>query len=130
MADRGVLIDTSVIIDFLRKKNKQNSTLWKLKEKHDCFMSAITLFELFAGATDDQKLEDVCKVAKWIEPILFDDPIAELSGKIYRELRHQKQLVEFRDIFIGATAIHYDYQLATLNQKHFNRIKSLKLIDV
>ncbi len=42
MADRGILIDTSVIIDFLRKKNKQNSILWKLKEKHDCFMSAIT----------------------------------------------------------------------------------------
>ena len=72
MADRGILIDTSVIIDFLRKKNKQNSILWKLKENHDCFMSAITLFELFAGATDDQKIEDVRKVAKWIEPILFD----------------------------------------------------------
>lgn len=130
MADRGILIDTSVIIDFLRKKEKRNSILWKLKEKHNCFMSAITLFELFSGATDEQKFEDVRKIAKWIEPILFDDPIAELSGKIYRDLRQEKQLIEFRDIFIGATAIHYDYPLATLNQKHFNRIKRLNLLDI
>ena len=49
MENPRVLTDTSVIIDFLRKKNKKNSALWQIRENSKCFMSAVTLFELQCG---------------------------------------------------------------------------------
>jgi len=46
MANPRVLTDTSVIIDFLRKQNKRNAVLWRIRENNKCFMSSVTLFEL------------------------------------------------------------------------------------
>lgn len=39
MENRNILVDTSIIIEFLRKQKKQNSYLWKLKElDFNCFI--------------------------------------------------------------------------------------------
>ncbi len=37
-------------------------------------------------------------------------------------------MIEFRDIFIGATAIVHNLPLKTTNTKHFERIKELEII--
>lgn len=129
MADSDVLIDTSVIIDFLRKTHKDRSLLWTLKANYNCFISAITVFELFAGAVNQQKSQDIRRIIKWIEVIPLDSKIAELSAEIYRDLKHRNQEIEFRDIFIGATAISRAYPLATLNTKHFRRLPRILLLE-
>ncbi len=54
MADRKVIVDTSVIIDFLRKHDKEKTYLWQIKENHVCFMSSVTLFELLSGAKTEK----------------------------------------------------------------------------
>ena len=38
-------------------------------------------------------------------------------------------MIEFRDIFIGATALELNVMLLTLNEKHFERIKEIKLYN-
>ena len=129
MAHRDILIDTSVVIDFLRKKKKNRSLLWRLRENYNCFMSVITVFELFAGAVNEQKTQDIQKIIKWIEAILLDSKIAELSAQFYRDLKHRNEEIEFRDIFIGATAIFNGFPLATLNRKHFIRLPGILLLD-
>ncbi len=93
-------------------------------------MSSITLFELLSGAKNEQHLEDIKIISNWIETIYFNDEIAELSAMIYRNLKRDNQLIEFRDIFIAATAKHHKFSLATLNVKHFDRIQGLTLYDV
>ena len=127
MASANVLIDTSVIIDFLRKKKKKDSLLWKVRENNQCYLSVITLFELYAGATSDEKQADVGKIAAWITPVEIDAVIAANAAMYYRNLRVQNRILEFRDLFIAATAVHHHFQLATLNAKHFKRIKDLTL---
>ncbi len=59
MENPRILVDTSVIIDFLRKQYKEKTLLWALKENNPCFMSSVTYFELLAGATNDSKQDDV-----------------------------------------------------------------------
>jgi len=130
MGNSRILIDTSVLIDFLRKKNKLNSIFWKIKEKYDCFISTVTLFELQCGAKTEQHIKDIYKLRKWIETIPFDDNISEISATIFQSLRAKNQLIEFRDIFIAATAIARDNILATMNIRHFERIQNLSLLDV
>ncbi|MEA3415628.1 MAG: hypothetical protein U9R02_05640 [Thermodesulfobacteriota bacterium] len=41
MEDRRILIDTSVVIDHFRKKNKQRSLLYELSKENRLFLSAI-----------------------------------------------------------------------------------------
>jgi predicted nucleic acid-binding protein len=37
-------------------------------------------------------------------------------------------MIDLADILIGATALTHDIPLATLNRKHFERIKGLEII--
>lgn len=129
MAAENVLIDTSVIIDFLRKKDKRKTLLWKIKTDNNCYLSVITLFELYAGATTDIKRSDVDKISAWIQLIDLDATIASRAATYYRELKTRNRNIEFRDLFIAATATQHDLQLATLNTKHFQRIKDLALFE-
>ncbi len=105
MAHNRVLIDTSIIIDFLRKLKKNKAALWGIRENNECFMSSITVFELRCGAKTEKHSEDIEKLRKWIATIPFDDEIAEVSSIIYQNLIEEKKLIEFRDIFIASTAI-------------------------
>ena len=127
MENPGILVDTSVIIDFLRKQYKEKTILWALKESSSCFMSSITYFELLAGATNESKQDDVNKICKWIPVLNFEENSARVAAKIYRELKSDNKLIEFRDIFIAATALWYNFSLATLNNTHFKRIRNLHL---
>ncbi|NPA40410.1 MAG: type II toxin-antitoxin system VapC family toxin [Thermodesulfobacteria bacterium] len=117
MENRNILIDTNIIIEFLRKKNKQKSYLWKIKEMDlNCFISTITVFELYAGAITERHKRDL--------------ETAKRSAEIYKELKNNNQLIEFRDIFIGATALEINLPIITLNEEHFKRIKGIKIYDI
>jgi tRNA(fMet)-specific endonuclease VapC len=130
MENRRILVDTSVIIDFLRKSQKEKSWLWEIKENDTCFISSITLFELLSGAKTDRHLEDIDKITKWIESIDFNDETATVAALIVRNLKERNQLIDYRDIFIAATAKYYHLTLATLNRNHFERIEGITLLDL
>jgi tRNA(fMet)-specific endonuclease VapC len=131
MENRRILVDTTILIDFLRKQKKEKSRLWKLREEYqNLTISAISVFELFAGATDDQKIEDVRKLLKWFDILDFDEKIAEESGEIFKKMRREKKLIEYRDLFIGTTAVFYDLKIATLNVKHFEHIPNLEILKI
>ena len=127
MANRKILVDTSIIIDFLRKKKKEDSFLWEIKETNACSMSSVTLFEVLSGAKTERHFEDIKKLTKWIESIYFDDKIAEIAASIFQNLKSRNKIIEYRDIFIAATAMSHNFCLATLNINHFKRIENLVL---
>jgi predicted nucleic acid-binding protein len=125
MAVRKVLIDPSVIIGFLRKKERKVTTLWKALNADLCFISSITVFELYCGATDEVKKRDLEKLLPFFTVIDFNESIAEKSAAIFNDLKKQNMIIEFRDIFIAASAIDNNLELITHNKKHFKRIKQL-----
>ena len=84
---------------------------------------------MYAGAITDRHKQDLEKLLKWIEIIPFTQEIAKRSAEIYKRLKANNQLIEFRDIFIGATALEMELPLITLNEVHFNRIKGIKIYD-
>ena len=127
MDNKDILVDTSIIIDFLRKKNKQHTMLWKIKERDfNCFISSITVFELYAGAVTPRHKKDLEKILKWLEIVSLTREIAEQSAEIYKRLKRENKLIEFRDIFIGATCIVLNIPLITFNEEHFKRIEGIK----
>ncbi len=130
MATTKLLVDTSIIIDFLRKKNKSETIFWKIINDYECSISTITQFELLCGATTSTKIYELNKIFNLLTIIEFNSEIAHLSSKIFISLKTKNQLIEFRDIFIGVTAISAKIPLITLNEKHFSRIEKLEIVKI
>ena len=129
MEARGVVIDTSIFIDYLRAKNKEKTKLQTLPNDTFVCVSSITLYELYMGATNPQKWIDVTTLTDSLQVLPFNKEVAEKAATIYQDLRRSNNIIEFRDIFIAATAIVYTLPVWSTNKKHFNRIKDLILFN-
>jgi tRNA(fMet)-specific endonuclease VapC len=129
MATPSVLIDTSIIIEHLRKQNKPKSILYNIVNRYDLYLSTVAEFELYIGATDPQKRREVQEVSAWCIVLPLTSDIAQTAATIYQQLRAQNQLIEIRDILIAATAQVHNLPLMTLNTGHFNRISGLPFVS-
>jgi len=128
MADRRVLVDTSIFIDYFRKENKTKTKLYYLaQEKYTLTTSSVCYFEYMVGSKNREfdKL-----IFENIEIIPFDKVQAFEASTIFQNLKENNKLIEFRDIFISACAISEKIPLATLNIKHFKRIKNISLLKL
>jgi tRNA(fMet)-specific endonuclease VapC len=128
MDNTKVLIDTSIIIDHFRKSDKTNTRLVQHFKKYSLFISSITVFELYNGASSPEKAHDIELILKNVEVIDVNKKIAIEASKIYLLLAKKNKAIEFRDILIAATAIVSKMPIDTLNVNHFSRIAGLKLI--
>lgn len=125
----GVVIDTSIFIEFLRAKNKKQTTLFCIPETKQLYISSVTLYELYMGATTPEKISDIQILTEDIPVLPFDDAVAKKAAEIYHRLRLDNKIIEFRDIFIEATALVHELPINTLNKKHFERINELSIIS-
>jgi predicted nucleic acid-binding protein len=123
-----VLADTSIVIDHLRKSNKSSSALFKSIDEYELSISAVSVFELYAGATDERKKTDISNTLSAFETLPFTHDIAVKAGELYIALKKSNRLIEVKDIFIAATAIVYDMPVFTLNKKHFERLEGISLV--
>ena len=130
MENTLICLDTSILIDFYRKKDKSKSLFFKLTESYALFaVSSITEYELYLGNTDDQNVF-WDKFFSQITVLPFNTKSAKLSAKIYRQLKTKNKLIDVPDILIAGTAMSNNLPLATLNRKHFERIDDLELVDL
>jgi predicted nucleic acid-binding protein len=51
-----------------------------------------------------------------------------IAAILFKQLKAQNSLIDMPDLLIAATALSHQLPLATLNVKHFERIKQLDLI--
>lgn len=122
-----LVIDTSVYIEFIRAADKSRSTLARMTTERSATISAVTAFELWVGATNDSKRADLQVLLEGVPVLPLTAEIASLSAQIYLSLKRKSQLIEYRDIFIAATAMYHNVPLKTLNINHFSRIEGLTL---
>jgi len=129
MADKIILVDTSILIDYYRKTNKEKSVWINLVRKNYSFaISAVTKYEIYSGATAGQ-------IAFWdsifqtITILPFDEISVDTAVSINNALKKKRKQIDLADLFIASTAVANNLPLATLNKKHFNRIDTLHLID-
>jgi predicted nucleic acid-binding protein len=98
--------------------------------EYECTISTVTLYELYSGAKKDTQKEDVDILESMLEIIPFDALQAKKASEIFQTLKKENKLIEFRDIFIASCAISKKIPLATLNKKHFERIKDIQLLEI
>jgi len=129
MADKIILVDTSLLIDLFRKTDKSNALLVSLvKQGYEYCISAVTEYEIYRGALLGQ-------VSYWdnllerTKVLPFDKAASRIAVDINAELKRKRKQIAVPDLFIAATAIANNLPVATLNKKHFERIDKIILID-
>lgn len=123
-----MVIDTGIFIECLRTKDKTKTTLFSLPDETEIIVSVVTVFELYCGATSSKKWNDVEKLMTGIEVIPLSQEISIEAALIFAELKNVNKIIEFRDIFIAATARALQVPIRTFNKNHFSRIKNIIVI--
>lgn len=120
------LIDTNILIDFLRGKNEE--LLTKLS-KNKCFVSIITVGELYYAAENSTNPK---KHFKLLEAFLLNFIIIDIGNNIAKHfasikisLKVKGKPIPENDIWIAATALSHDITLIT-NDNHFLNIGQIK----
>lgn len=117
------LLDTCIVIDFLRGKKEAVEFMRTLTAKAS--VSTITLTEIFGGLRS-QKEEAVARgFFRECKIVGISETIAEGAGNALRHYQASHGL-DVPDALIAATAEQHGLALATLNVKHFPMFKGLK----
>jgi len=123
------MVDTSVLIDYYRKTDKENSAWLRfVRTGYKFVISSITKYEIYSDATQNQ-LNFWNSVLQTTEVFPFDDAAVNTAIKLNTILKQKRKQIDLPDLFIAATAVANRLPIATLNKKHFERIDELKIID-
>lgn len=129
---RKVLLDTDVVVDFLRKGVDTDNVFQRAKDKEiRGFVSTTTGFELYNGAllsmNPKQKLEDLARLFGILTLVPLSNEQSYVASKVYAYLVKKGIPLEIRDVLIAGCAIACHLSLLTRNKQHFKRVPELHL---
>lgn len=127
--EKKYLLDTNICIFLLKEQFDIAGKIAKAGAKN-CFISDITLAELYYGASKSGQKEKKMQGVKSVEelfPVLSIHQVLETFADIKTALNSQGMLIDDFDLLIGATAVTYDLIMVTDNVKHFSRIPGIKI---
>jgi len=127
----GYLLDTDVLIAFLRGKNPEiKAEIKRFTEQNiPLYMSMISLGELCVGAFKSENPEKNLFLVNALKDnvALLDlgEDAVMLYGEIQAALEKAGQPIGDFDVLIACTAIVHNITLVSGNSRHFQRIVSL-----
>ncbi|MFH1602122.1 MAG: PIN domain-containing protein [Candidatus Shapirobacteria bacterium] len=124
----NILVDTNIIIDYLRQKNKSKSIFFKIfsQKENKAFVALVTVAELWAGKSAAQKktsqlLEKIINGCQVLIPSLNT---AKKTGELLRQTNYN---LSYQDAQIAALSLENKLEVLTFNQKDFKKVKKVRL---
>jgi tRNA(fMet)-specific endonuclease VapC len=124
-----VVVDTNLVIDFLRGKGPGAPLVRELIASHRLRVTAITAFELRVGADFLARRDDILRLAQ-SRTFPLDPESTLRAGEVAATLRAAGQDVGMADCLQAGICLRFDLPFATRNRKHFDRVTGLRLFDV
>ncbi len=129
MADKELMVDSTILIDYFRKTDKNNSRLVShFKEYDRLYISSVTEFEVINGAKPAH-LDFWNQMLPRFTILDFDSKAARQAAEVVGQLKTKRKSIDKPDLFIAATAVAHGLTLDTINKKHFVHIDSLDLLS-
>jgi len=125
-----IVVDTDILIDALNGREPAVSWLLDVLSKNEIATTAVSQFELLAGANSPSSLEKIQALLENLDIMPLDSRSAETAAGIQRQLGETGQGIGMADSLIAGITLARSAQLATQNQKHFARVPGLKLAHV
>jgi predicted nucleic acid-binding protein len=118
-----MLLDTDVMIDFLRGHNRAISFIEKFSSQ--IVLSPLVVAELYAGVKGANELAVLDNFISHFRVIPITSEIAKAAG-LYKRDFGKSHGVGVADAILAATAEKEKAELKTLHVKHYPMIKGLK----
>jgi tRNA(fMet)-specific endonuclease VapC len=122
------IADTDVLIDFLRGAGEAERIGIELNTGRLC-VTAITAFELWAGAKNPQQAAMVESLLNATTILSVDPSSVKRAADVYRKLLEDGMTIGMADSLIAGIALDRDAILITRNRKHYQRVPGLRLSD-
>lgn len=119
------LLDTDVLIDYLRRHPKAAALFDKLPD--DCAICAMSVAELHAEVREGAERDALKTLLSSFTLIEVSAEIAVQAGLLRRDWG-KSHGVGLNDALIAATALHCERVLLTLNGKHFPMLGKGQLV--
>ncbi len=128
MAD-AVVVDTDLVIDFLRGRGPGASLVRILLEQQRLRLTAVSAFELRMGTDFLTRRDDILRlIRRRTYPV--DAASALRAAEVASELRGSGQQIGFADCLVAGVCLRHELPLATRDRRHFERIVGLQLVNV
>lgn len=125
MANPVALVDTSILVDFLR--GHQAAQAWLERFSADeLAISVITAAELVAGCRNRREQKQVVADLASFPMVMISAEVSETAWEWYCQYRLSDG-VGFLDCLIAASAYHLGATIWTLNERHFRPFPDLKV---
>jgi tRNA(fMet)-specific endonuclease VapC len=121
-----IVADTDVLIDFLRGAGAAERVALEL-ENGALWTTAVTRFELMAGARTDRQRVLIDDLLGGIPTLALDEGAADEAAAIRRDLEARGESIGMADSLIAGIVRANHKVLLTQNRKHFERVAGLAL---
>lgn len=129
MIKDGVIVDTSVLIDFLKKSDPNSQAVEVLINERRIITTGIITAELLQGIRSANEEALVISLIDCIPTIEIDSNIWLKAGRLSCELRRKGITLPLTDIAIASVAIEHNLSIFTLD-KHFEQIPEVKIYKI
>lgn len=124
-----VVVDTDLVIDFLRGRGEGAPLLRDLLTGRRLRLTSITAFELRLGADAVRRQDGIARLFH-SRTLPLDRLAAVRGGAVASDLRARGRDIGMADCLQAGICLRHDLPLATRNRRHFERIEGLMLVDL
>jgi tRNA(fMet)-specific endonuclease VapC len=122
-----IVADTDVLIDFLAGQGEAADQVALELERGDLRTTAVTRFELLAGARSKKQAASVGKLLAALPTLPLDEGSADAAAEVRRALEAHGEGIGMADSLIAGIVRHHGGILLTRNRRHFERVPGLRL---
>ncbi|EKD65147.1 MAG: hypothetical protein ACD_50C00175G0002 [uncultured bacterium] len=121
-----LVVDTSILIDYLRGGAIWQDFLTTAPRNTELFLPTIAVVELFSGKSTKKAsvAKDISDLLTLFTDIELDETIARKAGELRRDIGTH---IDPQDYIVAASALSIGGEVLTLNRKHFEQIPQLSV---
>jgi len=123
-----ILIDTDILIDTALEVDVAIQCLDELEKDLTLAVSVVTQMELIVGCRNKTELRKLEEFLDRFEVISVNDRISQRAVDLLKKYHLSHGLLS-ADALIAATAIEYDLEFISKNQRDYRFIDDLKLLS-
>ena len=122
----GILIDTTVWIEYFRTCSKTGDALEALIKEGSVWLCGIVLLEILQGVKTAEEKSKISEILSDLPYIEMSKSLWQSASEISASLRKNGLNIPLSDILIAAIAIRNKSPVFTLD-KHFEQIPDVKI---
>ena len=129
MIKDGVIVDTSVLIDFLKGIAKAATEVTKLLQANRVVTAGIIIAELMQGIGRVDEEDRIAELLSGVSVLEVSTPLWIEAGRLSSSLRRKGVTLPLTDTAIAVLALENNLTLYTFD-KHFAQVPNLKIYKV